>query len=169
MHTSTMNGSIMPAKSTRYWRSGRSAPTRQTHINSPARHSSIKTLRNAASRPRALASKRRASGRPDFSKVSVKTGMNAADSTPSPKSRRNRLGRKKAIWKASVSQVAPNQVMDMSRTMPKTRDSSVRPATTLAARKKLSRSRWPRSSIAAARGSGGIARLALPGLALEAV
>ena len=72
-------------------------------------------------------------------------GTKAAERAPSPNSRRKRLGRKKANWNASLRQRAPSQTIVMSRIIPRTRDSSVRPAISLAAPKKCSRS-WAAGS-----------------------
>ena len=79
-------------------------------------------------------------GNPSFSTVSLKTGTNAAASAPSPNNRRKRLGILNARRNVAVAVSDPSEVMAMSRTIPNTREMSVRAAIILAAPKKCSRS-----------------------------
>ena len=82
---------------------------------------------------------RRAPASPFFRVSSCRVGTNAAVSAPSPSSRRNRLGKVKAVTKAEARAVVPNTaVIAISRARPSTREPIVTPDTipTL-------RSAWP--------------------------
>jgi len=87
-----------------------------------------------ASDQKVVAASRKADGRPCCVRVSVKTGMKAAERAPSPKSSRAVFGMRKATKNASAASPAPKVwAISMSRTYPRTRLTNVAPLTTEAA------------------------------------
>ena len=123
-----MNGSITITSLSEYARSGLSADI-MTAASSPSSITMVIIPVTSASRP--IVSDANASALEGSSSLSlVYSGMNAADSAPSPNNLRNIFGIANAAANAEPTAVSPNtRTVTKSLAMPSTREISVNPAT----------------------------------------
>ena len=96
----------------------------------PAMPTAVTASKNAPTSVVTRRASRHPAASPSWRRARRNSGMNAADSAPSPNSARNRFGIRNATTNADIASVVPkNFAMKISRTNPSMRLSNVNPPT----------------------------------------